>query len=146
MKFADFFTEKMNKAGIADWIMSRAYKNDDVNAKMRAVVEGRDLTVNDVFCPEMATLGGTLMHKYLTFAQLNDLCHGWKVEKFPLMLVHMQCDDVVPVFNTLNAVEGLGLKPDNYYIDTHSKMGHAAFGKEFYIYAATQIIAMTNNL
>lgn len=130
LKFADFFTDKMISAGLESWMRERNLTTTEINKKMADVVGGGTLKVSDIFKPEMSVESGALMQKYLQFARMHDISKGW-TPKYPLRLIHMQYDDVVPVVNAEHAAEGLHLDPEAV---TYSPLplSHADFGPAFY--------------
>lgn len=142
LKFADFFTDKMNKAGLEGWLKSRQYNTGEINEKIQAVVGDAKLTLNDIFSPGMASLDGSLMKKYMEYAKQNDIITGWKPEKFPLMLIHNSSDEIVPVVNAQNAKRALGLTDDACMIVTMD-LSHGDFGPVYY---ATALASILTNL
>lgn len=141
LKFADFFTEKMNNAGLEGWLRCSEYNTDGINDKMQAVVGSTPLTTGDIFSTEMLSLDGMLQKKYKEFAKLNDLCTGWKPQRYTLKLIHNSQDDVVPVVNAENASRGLGLTGDACQI-LSMQMSHSEFGKIYYATAMIDVITM----
>lgn len=140
LKFADFFTDKMIKAGLEDWINSKKYESVEINEMMKKLADGEELTMSDIFSPEMATEDGKLAQLYFKFAQLDELYKGWTPSLYPIKLIHMQCDDVVPVVNANNAIAGLGLSPDSYFIDTKTQTSHGDYGLTFYTKVVSSLV------
>lgn len=135
LKYADFFSEKMIKAGLETWMRDRKLTTTEINQKMEAVVGGT-LKMSDVFSPEMAVESGALMQKYLKFARSQNLCTGW-TPAYPISLYHMVSDNVVPVVNTENAVKGLGIETVTY---SELPLAHADFGPVYYGLALADIM------
>lgn len=138
LKFSDFFTEKMIKAGLEQWVSGRNMDTGVISEKMQAVVGDRPLTVSDIFSENMSTIDSPLMKKYLEFAKQNDLCKGWKPSKYYLKLIHMESDNVVPVINAQNAIRGLDLGEGSYQI-LPLKMSHGDFGQSYYLAAMGEL-------
>lgn len=131
LTFSDFITDEMVNAGLETWLSEKQLDTVEINEKMQDVVGGRELTVTDIFKPEMASKDGALAKKYLEFAEANSVCTGWH-PTIPIKLIHLVCDEVVPVFNAYNAIEGLQLAEDQYILDdAHST--HADYGMTFFI-------------
>lgn len=143
LKFADFFSDKMNQAGIETWMSKREYDSSELNKKMLGTVPGADhLTLNDVYSSGMAVETGALMQKYLQFAKSKNLTEGWTPSQFPLRLFHMTGDNVVPVVNTEHAIAGLKLNPEEDVEYSDMAIPHGDFGPVFYIKAATEIVVV----
>lgn len=136
LKFADFIADDMLEAGLETWIADKNMDNDDINDKMRAVVSGRELTLGDVFKPEMARFDGALAKKYLEFAEADCICTGWQ-PSYPIKLIHLMCDEVVPVSNAYSAIDGLKLSSDQYFLDDKVST-HADYGTSFYLKLITE--------
>lgn len=136
LTFSDFITDKMVNAGLEGWLADKTLDNDEINARMQAVVGDRALTVADIFKPEMASPDGVLIKKYLEFAESNSLCTGWR-PTYPIKLIHLTCDAVVPVANAYNAIEGLQLTSSQYFLDDANST-HADYGMNFYIKLITE--------
>lgn len=141
LTYSDFFTDKMLDAGLVEWIKSGEYGTTEINEMMEALAEGDKLTLADIMKPGMATQDGQLTQLYLKFAKLDELQKGWTPSNYPLKVIHMECDDVVPVVNARNAISGLNLKDEDYFIDSTSEMEHADYGKVFYGMTLIEILA-----
>lgn len=137
LTFADFITDKMVDAGLETWLAEKNLDTDKINEKMQAVVGDRTLTVNDIFKPEMASLDGALAKKYLDFADANSICTGWH-PTYPIKLIHLVCDQVVPVYNAYNAIDGLQLTEEQYLLDD-SESTHADYGMTFFIKLVSEL-------
>lgn len=132
LKFSDFIAPEMLAAGLEQWITSKDYDSDEINKKMKDVVGGRDLTIDDIFSPEMAKSDGTLAKKYTEFAESDRIYQGW-TPTYPIRLIHLVGDKIVPVVNAYNAIEGLQLTEKNYKLENLSYYAHASFGMYFYL-------------
>lgn len=131
LTFSDFIADDMLNAGLEGWVSGKKMDNDEINAKMRALVDGRELTLADILKPEMCSLDGALAKKYMEFAESDCVCTGWR-PTYPIKLTHLVCDEVVPVCNTHNAINGLQLTEDQYFLDD-SNSTHADYGMTFYL-------------
>lgn len=139
LTFSDFFTQEMLDAGLEGWISDKNLDNDTINNRMRAVVGNRDLTVRDIFKEEMASPNGVLAQKYLEFADADCICTGW-TPTYPIKLIHLENDNVVPVVNAYNAQEGLGLPDSQCVIDYSKGYDHAGYGMHFYLNLVNEFI------
>lgn len=131
LTFSDFITDQMMEAGLETMLAEKQLDNDAVNERMRAVVGDRELTVSDIFKPALATIDAPLTQKYLEFAESQDICTGW-TPTYPIKLIHMKNDPVVPVVNAEKAIEGLQLTADQYYIE-EGDYSHAGYATTFYM-------------
>lgn len=130
LRFSDFIADEMLDAGLEEWLSGKKMGNDEINAKMRAVVGGRELTLADILKPEMGSQDGALAKKYMEFAESDCICTGW-LPTYPIKLTHLVCDEVVPVCNAYNAIDGLQLTEGQYLLDER-KSTHADYGMTFY--------------
>lgn len=137
LTFADFITDDMLDAGLETWLSEKKMDTGDINRKMREVVGGRSLTLADIFKPEMTSVDGALAKMYMEFAEADCICTGWQ-PTYPIKLIHLKCDEVVPVFNTYNAIDGLHLTEDQYLLDD-TKSTHADYGMTFYLKLITEL-------
>lgn len=131
LKFSDFITDAMVNAGLETWLSEKKLDTEAINEKMQAVVGGRPLTVADIFKEEMASPEGTLAKTYLEFAEANNICKGWH-PSYPIKLIHLACDEVVPVSNAYSAIEGLQLTESQYVLDD-MKSTHADYALTFFL-------------
>lgn len=131
LKFSDFITDQMLDAGLETWLAEKQLDNDEINARMKAVVGDKALTVSDIFKPAMGAIDAPLTQKILEFAESNSLCTGW-TPTYPIKLIHMKDDPVVPVLNAERAIEGLQLTTDQYVI-ADVEDTHAGFGTTFFM-------------
>ena len=137
LTFADFITDGMLDAGLETWLSEKKMDTGDINRKMREVVGGRSLTLADIFKPEMTSVDGALAKKYMEFAEADCICTGWQ-PTYPIKLIHLTCDEVVPVFNTYSAIDGLHLTEDQYLLDD-TESTHADYGMTFYLKLITEL-------
>lgn len=154
LKFTDFFTDAMNKAGLEASMRERKLTTTEINKKMQDAVGGTTLKVSDIFSAEMAVESGSLMQTYLKFAGMNNLTQYWTPTNYPLRLIHWIDDDVVPVVNAQNAQRGLDLDSDAVtYVPTimfeqqlaelgiNAPASHGDFGLVFYGLTLIEIAA-----
>lgn len=131
LKFSDFITDKMLDAGLETMLAEKQLDTNEINKRMRAVVGGRPLKVSDIFKPEAASPDGALARKCIEFAQSDCIYKGWR-PIYPLKLVHLVGDEVVPVLNALNVIEEMQLTSDQYVLDER-KSTHSDYGTLFYM-------------
>lgn len=139
LKFSDFITDEMVEAGLESMLASKELDSEEINEKMKAAVGGRELKLSDIFKPEMASLDGVLAKKYQEFAESDLLYTGW-TPTYPLRLIHLSCDEVVPVVNASNAIEGLQLNSEQYVFDDREST-HADYGMTFYLNIVNELYA-----
>lgn len=143
LKFADFFSSKLNNAGLETWMAKRELTTTQINDKIQDLVgKGNPIKVSDIFSPDMAVETGALMQKYLQFARQNNLTQGWRPSNYPLRLFHMQYDDVVPFVNAEHAIAGLGLDLEKDVVVYPLPTSHAEFGPVFYTMAGLELIGI----
>ena len=142
IRYTDYMNPVLLEAGLEYWIESMEYNSDTIVAKISATTGG------DFSLAALASDGvfgvDSLLFKQLRAAIATDpILDGWK-PKYPLVLVHTRCDEMVPFVNAERAVAALGLDESEQYFPDNGQ-SHVDFVLPYFAYVANALSETIKN-